>query len=211
MATMAQSKCAQWYQERKVRISSTMAHTILRTRKTPQDLVASLMNTTSFSSDATTYGLQTEPKARRRFEEKFGAHIVEVGLLVHQERSWLCGSADGVFQQDGETVLLEIKCPSSIKGQPVVDANKRKTFTSCLVYINDKLCLKPSHNYYTQVQVLMFVLDLQSCYFYVYTCDEHDATVLVPRNDKFLNNEIPSLEWFYFSWYLPALAQKYQI
>lgn len=57
----------------------------------------------------------------------------------------------------------------------------------------------------------MFVLDLQSCYFYVYTCDEHDATVLVPRNDKFLNNEIPSLEWFYFSWYLPALAQKYQI
>lgn len=135
----------------------------------------------------------------------------QVGLLVHQKRSWLCGSADGVFQQDGETVLLEIKCPSSIKGQPVVDANKRKTFTSCLVYINDKLCLKPSHNYYTQVQVLMFVLDLQSCYFYVYTCDEHDATVLVPRNDKFLNNEIPSLEWFYFSWYLPALAQKYQI
>lgn len=130
---------------------------------------------------------------------------------MHKEKPWLCGSADGLFQQGSDTVLLEIKCPSSIRGQPVVDANENKTFTSCLVYVDGKLCLKPSHNYYTQVQVLMFVLDLQSCYFYVYTSDEHDATVLVPRNDTFLSNAIASLERFYFSWYLPALTQKYEM
>ncbi|CAN7949759.1 unnamed protein product [Ixodes hexagonus] len=209
MATLAQSKCARWYQERKVRITSSMAHTILRTRKTPQELVSSLMNEESFTSEATSYGLQTEPKAWRLFEGKVGAHVAEVGLLVHNDKPWLCGSADGLFGLATGTALLEIKCPSSIRNSLIVDITRKVTFVSYLLYVDDKLCLKQSHCYYTQVQVLMYVLHLEECFFFVYTSVDN-VTVLVPRNNNFLETAIPALQGFYFNWYLPALAHKYQ-
>ncbi|CAN7999424.1 unnamed protein product [Ixodes hexagonus] len=209
MATLAQSKCARWYQERKVRISSSMAHTILRTRKTPQELVSSLMNEENFTSEATSYGLQTEPKARRLFEGKVGAHVAEVGLLVHNDKPWLCGSADWLFGLATGTALLEIKCPSSIRNSLIIDITRKVTFVSYLLYVDDKLCLKQSHCYYTQVQVLMYVLHLEACFFFVYTSVDN-VTVLVPRNNNFLDTAIPALQDFYFNWYLPALAHKYQ-
>ncbi|XP_040072767.1 uncharacterized protein LOC120844851 isoform X2 [Ixodes scapularis] len=209
MATLAQSKCARWYQERKMRISSSKAHTILRTKKTPQELVSSLMNEESFTSEATSYGLRTEPKARRLFEGKVRGHVTEVGLLVHNGKPWLCGSADGLFGLTTGTVLLEIKCPSSIRNSLIVDITRKVTFVSYLVYVDGKLCLKQSHRYYTQVQVLMYILHLEECFFFVYTSVDN-VTLLVTRNDDFLDTAIPTLQDFYFDWYLPALARKYQ-
>lgn len=55
-----------------MRISSSKAHTILRTKKTPQELVSSLMNEESFTSEATSYGsliycVVSVPKANTNF------------------------------------------------------------------------------------------------------------------------------------------------
>ncbi|KAM7296494.1 uncharacterized protein ISCGN_021652 [Ixodes scapularis] len=70
-------------------------------------------------------GLRTEPKARRLFEGKVRGHVTEVGLLVHNGKPWLCGSADGLFGLTTGTVLLEIKCPSSVRNSLIVDITRK--------------------------------------------------------------------------------------
>ncbi|KAH9371735.1 hypothetical protein HPB48_000216 [Haemaphysalis longicornis] len=37
--------------------------------------------------------------------------LFQMGLLIHPDQPWLCGSPDGIFCLAGETYLLEIKCP----------------------------------------------------------------------------------------------------
>nr|XP_054923075.1 uncharacterized protein LOC129382871 [Dermacentor andersoni] len=97
------SQPQQWHRERRVRITCSMAHTILRTRKAPADLVNTLLRTTSISSEATTYGIKMEALARKKFEDKVSVQVIE------------------------------------------------------------------GHKYYTPVQLLMYVCNVQSCYLLVYS------------------------------------------
>ncbi|CAN7940140.1 unnamed protein product [Ixodes hexagonus] len=212
MATLRQSKCARWHRERKMRITSTMAHTILRTTKTAEELVESLLSVKRFSCDATRYGLRTEPTAREEFQKKTGEHVVEVGLLVHKQQTWLCGSPDGLFAKKDGTVLLEIKCPYSIRKSAVVDVATatKVSFVKYLTYVDNKLHLRNSHRYYTQVQLLMYVLNLKECLFFVYTSVD-SVIVVVDRDDTFLDISVRCLEAFYYSHYLPALVKRYSI
>ncbi|KAG0445755.1 hypothetical protein HPB47_018027, partial [Ixodes persulcatus] len=69
-----------------------------------------------------------------------------VDLLEHNGKLWLCRSADGLFRLTTGTVLLEIKCPSSIRNSLTFDITRKVTFVSYLLYVDDKL--------YSQVQVL---------------------------------------------------------
>lgn len=50
-----------------------MAHTILRTRKAPADLVSTLLRTRSYSSEATTYG-----KPSKMSSVRFHLHVISL-------------------------------------------------------------------------------------------------------------------------------------
>ncbi|KAH6931868.1 hypothetical protein HPB50_001211 [Hyalomma asiaticum] len=75
--TAGQSNCPRWHKERKVRVSSTSAHTILRTRRGPEAILRSLLNDNFFSSVATAYGMRMEPVAREEFEKQHGVTVTE--------------------------------------------------------------------------------------------------------------------------------------
>lgn len=47
-----------WHQERRVRITCSLAHTILRSQKPPQELADALLRAPRFSSTATSYDMQ---------------------------------------------------------------------------------------------------------------------------------------------------------
>ncbi|KAL3216120.1 hypothetical protein MRX96_033181 [Rhipicephalus microplus] len=85
--TAGQSRCPRWSKERKVRIRSTGAHTILRTRRGPKDVLHNRM--------------RMELVARKDFEEQHGVTVTEVGLFLHPQEPWLCGSPDGIFSLSG--------------------------------------------------------------------------------------------------------------
>ncbi|KAL1486334.1 hypothetical protein MTO96_009318 [Rhipicephalus appendiculatus] len=149
-ATMGQSSCVRWHKEKKFRISSTTSHTILHARRSPEEVARAILNSRPFSTEATAYGLRTEPQARMEFEHLLGVEVVEMGLLIHPDQPWLCGSPDGMFCLSGETCLLEIKCPHKFKEEDM--------FTSSgeiiLDYILGTGCnrrLKRTHKYFTQV------------------------------------------------------------
>ncbi|XP_077525627.1 uncharacterized protein LOC144166440 [Haemaphysalis longicornis] len=191
---------------RRVRITCSTAHSILRARKTPEDLVDSLLQARPFSSDATRHGTRTEPLARKHFEQTLSSHVTETGLVVHPLQPWLCGSPDGLFMYREGTCLLEIKCPSKQRDSDVVDHKVPRSFVPYIKYVNGELTLSKTHKYYTQVQLLMYVCNLELCFFFVYT-SKQSVTIVVPRDDSFLCSAVRALEEFYFVWLLPALVK----
>nr|XP_050039148.1 uncharacterized protein LOC126536286 isoform X1 [Dermacentor andersoni] len=205
VATMGQSSCVRWHKEKRFRISSTTGHTVLHARRSPEEVARAILHARAFSSEATAYGLRTEPLARMEFERQQGVEVVEMGLLIHPDQPWLCGSPDGIFCLAGKTHLLEIKCPHKCKQNEMFNSSGK----SILEYIQGTCSdpkLKKSHRYYTQVQILMYLLNVTKCFFFVYSKKEH-LTIHVGRDDSFLQEAIPGLEKFFFSWLLPAAAK----
>nr|XP_054920619.1 uncharacterized protein LOC126517764 [Dermacentor andersoni] len=195
-----------WHKERKVRISSTAAHTILRTRRGPKEIVHSLLKSNFFSSEATTYGIRMEPVARKDFEQQRGVTVTEVGLLLHPQQPWLCGSPDGIFSLSGETCLLEIKCPYRCIDRGIFD-DSGHSILDYVHHVDGNPILRKSHRYYTQVQILMYLLNAKQCFFFVYS-KKQSVTMVVGRDDAFLQEAIPTLEQFYFQWILCELVRR---
>lgn len=131
----------------------------------------------------------------------------QTGLVVHPLQPWLCGSPDGLFVHRGDTSLLEIKCPYAQRDSDVIDHELQRSFVSYVKYVNGELTLSKTHKYYTQVQLLMYVCNLEVCFFFVYT-SKQSVTVVVPRDDSFLSSAVRALEAFYFVWLLPAFVQR---
>ncbi|XP_077528853.1 uncharacterized protein LOC144141171 [Haemaphysalis longicornis] len=101
-----------------------------------------------FSTPATRYGLQNEPKARKALEQKLQTPILETGLVVLPEQPWLACSPDGLMRYQGNTVLVEIKCPARCEKVPIID-KEGKTILEFFDCQAGTLTLKKPHSYYT--------------------------------------------------------------
>ncbi|KAH7933560.1 hypothetical protein HPB49_013918 [Dermacentor silvarum] len=86
VATMGQSSCLRWHKEKKFRISSTTSHTILHARQSPEEVARAILNSRPFSTEATAYGLRTEPLAQMEFERQLGVEVVEGLVAVAEDR-----------------------------------------------------------------------------------------------------------------------------
>ncbi|KAH9362342.1 hypothetical protein HPB48_017994 [Haemaphysalis longicornis] len=135
--------------------------------------------------------------------------IQEVGLVVHPKQPWLCGSPDGLVITGETTRLVEIKCPFVLQDSMLIDYEEGISHVKFLQYVDDKLTLQSSHAYYTQLMVMLYVLNLTDALFFAYYKKKKTSiTVEVKRNNKFLAEHIPKLECFYFTPLLKALAKK---
>jgi hypothetical protein len=150
---------------------------------------------------ATEYGVLNEDRALHRYEQETGAFTFDFGLVshhklfeelsdeesldaqkqmewfvkMHQDENmerwtWLKGSPDGLaVLPDGRNVLVEIKCPVS-------------------KFVRQKI----SSYYYPQVQLLMWLMDLEECHFVQYNPpdDFHEEKfdlLVVPRNREWMD------------------------
>lgn len=203
-----------WLDNRKVRISaSNKAHKI-KTSKTLSDEKQQALAKSIFSSKPligkaainATYGTQTENEAFVSYCKMVNLPIIKCGLVIHLEKPWLCATPDGiVIVNDKPEKVLEIKCPISCKDKEIIDPLTNIPNINYLKVIDGKVCLKESHMYYTQCQVLMFTTGLNSCDLYIYNCIK-PLLLTVNKNEHFLLNTINKLESFYYTFYLPVCA-----
>ena len=98
----------------------------------------------SFSNAAMTWGTETEPLARAKYEAMTGAIVDEVGMVPHPSIAMTGASPDGLIDDDG---LIEIKCPQS--------ATHAKTLLS----------QKPDGKYITQMMWQMICTGRKYCDF----------------------------------------------
>lgn len=205
--TLGQSSSLEWFTERKIRISASIAHDICHT-KDPEKLANKLIAKKPFQSAATSYGLRMEKVCLEMLEQEIGEEfkIVEIGSVVKKVQPYYICSADAILinKITKDIQILEIKSPYSCKTKPIFDPVTNTINVTYVERNGDKFVLKKNHSYYTQVQLLLYILNLTLCQFIVYS--PHGSILfVVERDEDFLQRTIPNLEKFYFRYYLKKL------
>lgn len=111
------------------------------------------------------------------------------------EQPWLCCSPDGLAKVGDDSVIIEIKCPHRCRKSKIVNEGMERCFVDYLHFVNGELSVKQTHSYYTQLQIQLYVLNLTRAIFSVYS-PQQLKMILVQRNDSFLAEVIPKLEFF---------------
>ena len=161
--TRNQSGSAEWFAERRKRVTATLVHSVVKRWK--PDFLPVIQQKLFYvfgSSKATDYGRCNEKRALEEFTKEAASHIGNFsvhscGLLVDAADPWLAATPDTMLtHEDGSKSLAEIKCPYLARAlsldEAVIQVN-----TLCLTKRDDTLTLKRTHAYYTQVQAQMHV------------------------------------------------------
>lgn len=227
--TRGQNVNNRWFFERVGRITSSRSHQVAHLRESTDttSVLNSLFGCTDRSAPQPAaippvtaaplaHGHATEPIARREYiqlKKSQGAPVsVSLsGLFVSQEHPWLASSPDGLVADNGSDDkfgILEIKCPFS--DEPIRDIMKKST-SFPLMDSPDGLVLKTSHQYFSQVQHHMAVIDRSWCDFVMYTQNmvaksRSIEVVRVKRSCEFWSEHFLVLEKFFHSVMIPDLV-----
>jgi hypothetical protein len=168
-----------------------------------------------YISPAMMYGTKEEKNARQSYLDMLGEDWTckELGLCVAKEYGVLAISPDGVLvnQKTGEQRLLEIKCPYTYRNcdlRPI--ANKNPDFYLCNVYTSDgeQLALKTNERgfrYFAQIQLALYILDLERCDFVVYT-KSHTHVMTIARHTSWSDKCVPMLLAYWWCYCRPVLG-----
>jgi roadblock/LC7 domain-containing protein len=204
--TVDQSGNALWYEERKKRVTASQFARICKRKKDITDtFVSSIFESKNFTTEATSYGKCNENIAKQKYMEKFhNVHIHDCGLVVNPRFSFLAASPDGKVCIEGQTGVLEIKCPFSARDLLIAEAVNLPKF--CLEILGDSYTLKKNHDYYFQIQGQLMVTGVSFCIFVVYT--RKDLFVeKITKNVDFITEMFDKLANFYLQ-YRPRILNN---
>ena len=167
-STRTQFLCPDWHKLRKLRLSSTKAHSVKTRKRDFKSLARQHLSNKFKGNSDTEYGIAMEPQGRAKYAELQQEQIIEVGLVICRKIPWLCASPDGIIVTKNSSgtlryKLLEIKSPSSRKGENLIDINDGYSSLPYLEIQNGSVHLKRSHPYFTQIQVSMLVTNVTEC------------------------------------------------
>lgn len=194
-----------WFSIRSSMISATDFGTILGINhsNTVGDLLdKKIYNLRMVDNKYTLHGKKFEDQAIQILEKKLNINIKEIGFTISNDKTYLGATPDGITIYDNEIHLIEIKCPFT------------RQIDGCVPY-----------NYYSQMQLQMYVCDVKKCLFFECEFEEinkekyntlddtytkgynkeyniywilHDSNlVLVERDDTFLNKYFGKLNSFH--------------
>lgn len=169
-----------WFSERCGKITGTRFKSLLAGENTAtyKDLVSNIACEIITGKAEETYSnaimeaaLETEPEARKEYENQFGIEIKQIGFITpdedHKYADWIGISPDGLTPDNG---MIEIKCPLPKTHLGYIEANKL-----------------PS-DYRPQIQGQLFVTGLDYCDFMSF-CEEMKPFIIRVFPDKELFTE----------------------
>ena len=172
--TVLQGKSPDWLIERQSRITASKAHQILKARK------STTRHKYFFSSppsdiESLKYGRELEKEAKAKYERVTSNKVLDCGLVILHSQPWLASSPDGIsINSDGQKYVLEIKCPWSKRESTDLDVSYLEGGT-----------LKKAHPYYCQVQLQLYVTNIDVAHFFVFSRKAYKL-VTVNRCQDFL-------------------------
>lgn len=171
--TRDQSINTLWHEERKKRITaSNFGRVMLRKSAVTQKLIDSITLQKPFKSSSTSYGLANETVVLNMYRKKTKNHVHECGLVINPEYPFIGATPDGKVCDNGDTGILEIKCPYSIRDSSLSEVldnhNQRKDFF--LEIVEGKIQLKRIHPYWFQVQGQLLITGASFCDFVTLKC-----------------------------------------
>ncbi|XP_078660783.1 uncharacterized protein LOC144905166 [Branchiostoma floridae x Branchiostoma belcheri] len=223
MMTRGQNQNAKWYAMRSGSLTTTKFHRIDRLmtggKASPSRLVSDCMgdkykNLTKPpplpNAKSIKWGVANESLARNAyFNKEKTKHsnlvIKETGLIVHNTKSYLRASPDGVVLCDCcPPRILEIKCPYSAAHEAIRGNTKIKYIEE----VGNTLALKGgNHGYLEQVQGCMAITNVSKCDFVVYTVKDIEV-IHVDFDPIFWANLEQHLDNFFLSHLVPELFRR---
>ena len=159
------------------------------------------------------WGIEHEKDAISIYESTTGSKVSPCGLLI-APNGFLGASPDGFV---GDSVVLEVKCPWRLKTRTVselcasdkhfcISQSDSSADDSHGASSNSSYCLKPTHDYYHQVQGQMYLSGRTECHFVIWSPSEH---VIIPvKKDPLWQENILKLSEFYSAIVLPRLINE---
>lgn len=213
--TLGQSSNPNWLPLRKGRITASVAKRVASRVKTlrsfPDSNIEPLLHTlTSEGEDlshlsSVAWGSGQEPKARKKYafierRRHKNLSVREVGLTVSKENCLLACTPDGIASchckthggNRGNAWLIEIKCPS--RGRDLCPKQAAVDFCG-VERVATSYSLKKTHQYYTQIQMQLGLLQMTMCDLVVYT-KQGLHVIAVPFDDAFYADLICDLNLF---------------
>lgn len=205
--TREQSDSAQWYNERKNRLTASNFGKILQRKSTPNEkFLGSIFNIKKISAPSLEYGKTHEKDAKSKYLKDFPArHIHTCGLVINKEFAFLGATPDGKVCDNGHCGLIEIKCPYSARNMIIVEAcNNVRDFFLCK---NNEITLKKNHAHYAQIQGQLMITGCAFCDFVVFT--QKDIFVERIQPDlPFMTTMLEKLCVFFKTYAKPFLAKQ---
>lgn len=217
--TNGQSENAEWFNQRKGRITCSRMHSVFTKSETlkknkavnTESLVTEILGYKEKNSNipALKYGRFMEPVARRKYKcillqrKHQDLKVVETGLYIDTKRSYLGSSPDGIIECSccGSGVL-EIKCPLSIAH--TIPSHENLTY---LVKEGSNITLQRNHNYYTQIQGQMAICNKQWCDFFIFTKHGHHLERILFQKD-YWEKIVSNLENFFLKYVVVELLTQ---
>lgn len=148
------------------------------------------------------YGVVNEDNAISAYCASTGNAVSQSGLFVHMDYPYLGASPDGLVEDDG---VVEVKCLPSIGNMTFEEAIAAKK-NICLAFVDEKLSLKKTHDYFYQIQGQLAIANREFCDLVVYA-DKDMHIERIPRDVATWEGVmLPKLKQFYLECLLPELA-----
>lgn len=178
-----------WKRERKYRITASRAHTLCSYNGRNWDLkIASFLASSQFKSAAMIYGSKTEETARICYENQTNCVVARLGLVINADQPWLGCSPDGYIVNKNK--LIEIKCPYNGKHLNISEMLQN------LKYLDTNFKIKTTHAYFTQMQISMAVMNVNSCDFIIYSKHENKCHIETVNMDvNFIKTKLVTLKY----------------
>lgn len=136
------------------------------------------------------YGLESEPKAIKKYESTTNLKVYHSGLWVNPKFPFLGCSPDGLV---GNDTVLEINALKILKHynveavtSPTSPVPKSVLSRQCFKVENGKLILKLSHAYYYQCQQILLVTGRENCDFILHAASGPDSVQRIPRDEPLI-------------------------
>jgi hypothetical protein len=209
--TIGQRNKPKWLEEKRRRITGSIARKIFTYSSNKSPDWSKKLNSIFYSRPPEApikHGIEFEPKALKALLDDTGSenYFEEMGLVIHPDLPWLGYSPDGFLKN--REVLIEIKCPFS-----ALKHNSMDELLNNLSYLKKELngsrVLRQSHEYYTQIQLGMYILQVKKCIFCIYHSKMDEIWLIeVERNEGFIEQTVKKLKCTYFSIVLPFVLSK---
>jgi len=205
-----------WQSERRKRITASNVGKIAKRRDTTKvrPLVKELMYTKFEGSTATRWGLLQEESTNTQYlkEKQYTSPDLSTsqsGLIISPDNPWLAASPDGLVYDPTETSpygIVEYKNPYSVRNKTLHEAaTTKKGFCLTLDKTTNVLALNRKHDYFYQVQCIMYCSQRQWCDIVIRAVDLHIERIHYDP-DFWIDTVLPKLKSFYFKAVLPELA-----
>ena len=159
--TEGQSESPLWHEIRAFRITGTSFKDYANH---PEKMAAALWATKRDLSHLKSikWGKEKEDVARKDYEEKTGMKVTCCGIFVSRKCPVFAASPDGIVLCPNGRILIEIKCPFSLKDNDLSAPQNLKC-----AFLDSSLSLKKSHQYFYQIQLGMYVTGCKLTHFIV--------------------------------------------